>query len=78
MTLYETPTPIPDGTTKTFRLSRPFADGSLRVRVDSIDQTPAVVGSDGASRTFELAFAPRSYELVTVESEAPGDHLEEG
>lgn len=62
------PTPVADGTTKTFTLpaGREFADGSLIVKVDRLDQTAAVTAYDGALRTFTLAFAPKVGELVEV------------
>lgn len=50
-----------DGTT-----IHPFADGSLRVFVDNVDQTAAITTQDGATGTFTLAFTPRPSETVTV------------
>lgn len=36
----------------------PFADGSLHVRYDIIDQTPAIVSYDGATRDFQMPSQP--------------------
>ncbi len=60
------PLETPDGATFTFSLSAgyEFADASLRVFVDRLDQTGAVTSYDGAARTFTLAFAPVAGELV--------------
>lgn len=44
-----------------------FADGSLRVWVDDIDQTAALVSSNGAAGTFVLSFVPTSTEQVKVD-----------
>ncbi len=62
----EIPTPAPDGVTTTFTLAFPFADGSLLVKVDRLDQTAALASYDGASGTFTLLFAPKVGELVEV------------
>jgi hypothetical protein len=55
--LREIPTPTPDGSTTTFSTAFPFADGSLKVYVDRLDQTAAVTSYDGAAGTFTLGFA---------------------
>jgi hypothetical protein len=44
----------------------PYADGSLTVWVDNVDQTAAVVSYNGAVGTFRLAFIPRASEVVVV------------
>lgn len=44
-----------------------FADGSLSVFVDNIDQTAAITSYDGVAKTFTLAFAPRPFETVLVQ-----------
>ncbi len=62
----EVPTPAADGTTTTFTLAWPFADGSLLVLVDRLDQTAAVTSYNGAAGTFTLAFAPKTGELIQV------------
>ena len=62
----ETPTPAPGGGRVTFSTAWPFADGSLHVWVDQVDQTAAIVSFDGAAGTFTLAFDPRSDEAITV------------
>jgi hypothetical protein len=61
-----TPVETPDGATTTFTLPAgyEFADGSLRVYVDRLDQSAAITAYDGAARTFTLAFAPTTGELV--------------
>lgn len=46
--------------------AHPFATGSLRVFVDNVDQTAAIVSTDPSCGTFSLAFAPRPSEVVTV------------
>lgn len=45
----------------------PFADGSLRVFYDNIDQTAAIVSYDGAAGTFVMAGAPLPGWQVRVE-----------
>jgi hypothetical protein len=62
------PTPAADGTTVTFTLPTgyEFADGSLLVKVDRLDQTAAITSYDGAARTFTLGFAPKVGELIEV------------
>jgi len=62
------PVETPNGVTTTFTLPAgyEFADGSLRVYVDRLDQTAAVLSYDGAARTFTLGFAPKTGELVEV------------
>lgn len=59
-------TPAPDGATATFFTRCPFADGSLSVKVDNTNQTPAIIATDGANRSFTLAFNPTPTELITV------------
>lgn len=44
----------------------PFADGSLTVKVDLLDQTAAVTAQDGAAGSFTLGFTPKAGEVVTV------------
>lgn len=55
-----------DGATTTFTTGFPFADGSLKVFVDLLDQTAAVTSQDGATGSFTLGFAPKPGEQVTV------------
>lgn len=62
----EIPSTTPDGTTTVFTTRWPYADGSLKVYVDNLDQTGAVTESDPATGEFTLAFAPRSDEVVRV------------
>ena len=62
----EVPTPVADGTTKTFTLAYTFADGSLLVKVDRLDQTLAVTSYDGVAKTFVLGFAPKTGEKIEV------------
>lgn len=62
----EVPSPITDGTTTVFTTLWPYADGSLRVYVDNLNQTAAVTESDPAAGEFTLAFAPTSTERITV------------
>jgi hypothetical protein len=57
---------VGDGTTTTFTTSFPYADGSLTVYVDLLDQTGAVTSFDGATGDFTLGFAPAVGELVQV------------
>jgi hypothetical protein len=45
----------------------PFADGTLRVIYDTIDQTPAIVSYDGAAGTFVMPSAPPLGTQVFVE-----------
>lgn len=49
-----------------------FADGSLSVFVDDLDQTAAIVTQDGATGTFTLSFIPTTTEIVTVTYQARG------
>jgi hypothetical protein len=60
------PEETPNGVITTFTLPAgyEFADGSLRVDVDLMNNTPSITSYDGAARTFTLAFAPLSGELV--------------
>lgn len=60
------PTPTPDGTTQDFTTTWPFADGTLEVFVDRLNQTAAVADQDAGAGTFTLAFAPKVGELVEV------------
>ena len=62
----EVPTPVADGTTTTFTLRYTFADGSLLVKVDRLDQTLAVTSYDGVAKTFTLGFAPKAGEKIEV------------
>ena len=45
----------------------PFADGTLRVLYDIVDQTPAIVSYDGAAGTFVMPSAPPLGTQVFVE-----------
>jgi hypothetical protein len=63
----EIPSPAPGGGITTFTTNWPFADGSLTVFVDNVDQTAAVTSYDGVTGSFTLAFDPRSFEVVTVQ-----------
>jgi hypothetical protein len=45
----------------------PFADGTLHVFVDNVEQTAKLVAQDGAAGTFTLGFTPTPTEVVTVE-----------
>ncbi len=45
----------------------PFADGTLHVFVDQVEQTDKLVAQDGAAGTFTLGFTPTPTEVVTVE-----------
>jgi hypothetical protein len=59
-------TPASDGLVTTFTTLHPFADGSLHVYIDHVDETAAVTSYDGACGDFTLNFAPRSWETVLV------------
>ena len=72
-----TPTPIAaqfvseslgygNGTKTAWTTTYPFADGSLTVFVDRLDQTAAATITSAAAGTFTLGFAPLSSELVEV------------
>lgn len=63
-----TPVETPDGATYTFTLPDPytFADLSLEVFVNRLDQTAAVTSYDGATRQFTLAFAPWGTDVIEV------------
>jgi hypothetical protein len=61
----EIPTPAPGGGNRVFYTAFPFADGSLSVFVDNVDETAAVTSYDGVTGSFTLAFDPRSFEVVT-------------
>lgn len=61
---YETVNETPDGSIRTFTVDWPYADGTLTVYVDRLDQTAAVTSYDGAAKSFTLAFAPETGELV--------------
>lgn len=63
----EVPLPAPDGAETTFTTAFPFADGSLTVYVDNLDQTAAVSSFDGATGSFTLSFAPWGTDIVTVD-----------
>jgi hypothetical protein len=52
----------PDGTTLW-----PFANGTLKVFVDDVEQTAKLVSQDGATGDFVLGFTPTPTEVVTVE-----------
>lgn len=58
--------PTGDGTTTTFATLCPFADNTLHVKVDNLNQDAAVVSYDGAAGTFTLGFAPVAGEQVTT------------
>ena len=58
--------PTGDGTTTTFTTRCPFADETLHVKVDNLNQDAAVASYDGAAGTFTLGFAPVAGEQVTV------------
>lgn len=47
-------------------LDYPFADGSLTVKVDLLDQTDAITAQDGVAGTFTLGFTPGAGEVVTA------------
>jgi hypothetical protein len=65
-TVYRETIGVGDGTTTTFTTSFSYADGSLTVYVDLLDQTGAVTSFDGATGDFTLGFAPAVGELVQV------------
>jgi hypothetical protein len=65
--LGETPTPTTGGGNRVFFTAHPYADGSLRVWVDDIDQTAAVTESDPETGEFTLAFDPTSTETIRVD-----------
>lgn len=44
----------------------PFADGSLQVFVDNVDQTAAIATQNGATGAFTLLFIPTTTEVVRV------------
>lgn len=58
-------TPAPNDVITTFSTPAPFADASIEVKVDGIEQAP-LSAANGSGGTFTLAFAPRSDETVTV------------
>ena len=62
----ETPTPAPGGGNTVFYTLFPYANGSLKVWVDQVEQTSAVTESNPAIGQFTLAFDPRSWEVLTV------------
>jgi hypothetical protein len=62
----EVPSPTPDGDTLVFTTAYPYADLSLRVFVDNLNQTAAVTESDPETGEFTLAFAPRADETLLV------------
>jgi hypothetical protein len=62
----ETPVLVSVGPPATYRTRWPYADGSLDVLVDNLDQTAAVVESDPAAGEFTLSFMPTSTERVRV------------
>lgn len=66
----EVPSPTPDGVETTFATTFTFADGSLRVYVDRLDQTLAVTSYDGETGEFTLGFAPAVGMLVEVDYQA--------
>ncbi len=52
----------PDGTT-----ACPFADGTLHVYIDNVEQTDKLVSQDGVTGDFTLGFDPTPTEVCTVE-----------
>jgi hypothetical protein len=62
----QTPTPAPGGGRTMFYTLHPYADHSLRVYVDQMDQTSALTESNAEIGEFDLAFDPRSDEAITV------------
>lgn len=62
----ETPTPAPGGGNRLFYTLFPYANLSLLVYVDHIDQTAATTETDPTTGAFTLAFDPRSYETILV------------
>jgi hypothetical protein len=62
----ETATPPTGGGNRIFFTANPYADGSLRVFVDDVDQTLSATESDPATGEFTLAFDPTSTETVTT------------
>jgi hypothetical protein len=63
-TVYRETIGVGDGVTTTFTTSHPYADGSLTLLVDLLDQTGAVTSFDGATGDVTLGFAPAVGELV--------------
>lgn len=62
----ETPTPTqPDGTEDTFDTLFPFADGSLRVFHDGINQTQHVIDQDADVGNFQLGYQPSAGSSLT-------------
>ncbi len=45
----------------------PFADGTLHVFVDNVEQTAKLLSADGVTGDFQLGFTPTSTEVTTVE-----------
>lgn len=62
----EVPSGTVDGTNDDFTTAHPFADGTLVVMVDGIDQTDEVTTYDGATGAFTLSFPPLSDEEIRV------------
>lgn len=62
------PTPTFGVAGTTFTSPYPFADGSLRVFLDEMDQTPGIVDYDGSAGTFTLAFDVLVGEQLRIEA----------
>jgi hypothetical protein len=62
----ETPIQTSAGPPAVYQTAWPYADGSLRVFVDNLDQTAAVVETDPETGEFTLAFTPTSTERIRV------------
>ncbi len=56
----------PDGTQVLFTVTWPYAQDSLTVWVDNLDESIAMTQTDPGARTFTLAFIPRPDEKIRV------------